>query len=126
MATVMVVDDSATIRMSLKIMLERYGFTVLLADNGNDALRKLADGTPPGALITDLNMPGMGGLDLVRAIRRDPRLRFTPTFLLTTESDQQRRAELKAAGATGWLVKPIKGADLIAVLEQGARLSAMA
>lgn len=90
---------------------------VTTAENGNDALRKLAEDVPPVAVITDLNMPEMGGLELTRAIRSDPRLRFIPVFLLTNESDRERRIELKSAGATGWLVKPVKSDDLLGVLK---------
>lgn len=90
------------------------------AENGTDALRKLADQEPPDVIVTDLNMPSMGGLEFTRAVRNDSRFRFTPIFLLTNETDRRHRDELKSAGATGWLVKPVNGADLLGVLKRAA------
>lgn len=118
MSTVMIVDDSPTIRMSIGMLLEGNGFTVTSAGDGDEALRKLAEEDPPAAIITDLNMPAMSGLEFTRLVRLDSRLRSTPVLLLTVESDRERRAELRSAGLTGWLVKPVKNDDLIHALHQ--------
>jgi two-component system chemotaxis response regulator CheY len=87
------------------------------AGNGKEALVKLQGGLKPNLVITDLNMPQMNGLDLIREARKLPGLRFTPILMLTTESQQNMRDEGKKAGATGWLVKPIQAAQLLGVVK---------
>lgn len=116
--TILVVDDSATMVMSLKASLEMAGFKVETAGDGVQALTKLKSGVKPDLIITDINMPNMGGMDFIRNARALPGLRFTPILALTTESQQGKRDEAKKLGATGWLVKPVGGTDLVKVIKQ--------
>ncbi|MTW21423.1 response regulator [Allochromatium palmeri] len=116
--TILVVDDSATMVMSLKASLEMAGFKVETAGDGVQALSKLKSGIKPDLIITDINMPNMGGMDFIRNARTLPGLRFTPILALTTESQQTKRDEAKKIGATGWLVKPVGGTDLVKVIKQ--------
>jgi two-component system chemotaxis response regulator CheY len=113
----MIVDDSVTIRMSVSAMLSENGFNVVTANDGADALAKLGSSTPD-LIISDLNMPTMDGMTFVRKARTLPRSRFTPILMLTTESDPTKRQAAKAAGATGWLVKPVRADALIGVIRQ--------
>jgi two-component system chemotaxis response regulator CheY len=94
------------------------GFEVETANNGQAALDKLNAGVKPNLIITDINMPVMGGLELIGKLRAMPGLRFTPILTLTTESDTAKRDEGKRAGATGWIVKPVSGDDLIKVIKK--------
>jgi two-component system chemotaxis response regulator CheY len=116
--TIMVIDDSATMRLSLKSQLELNGFKVECAGDGVLALNLLKVGTRPDLIITDINMPNMGGLDFIKNLRALPGFRFIPVLALTTESKQEKRDEAKKNGATGWLVKPVTGPDLIKVIKQ--------
>jgi two-component system chemotaxis response regulator CheY len=116
MKTIFVVDDSATMVMSVKSSLEISGFKVETASDGVQALDKIHKGLKPDLMITDINMPRMDGIELIRQARKV--LRFTPILLLTTESQQAKRDEAKKLGATGWLVKPVGGADLLKVIRQ--------
>ncbi len=116
--TVMVVDDSATMRLSLKSALEVNGFKVECAGDGILALNQLKVGSKPDLIITDINMPNMGGLEFIKKLRALPGFRFIPVLALTTESKQEKRDEAKKNGATGWLVKPVAGPDLVKVIKQ--------
>jgi two-component system chemotaxis response regulator CheY len=116
--TIMVVDDSATMLMSLKNSLEIGGFSVITATDGVLALEKLQTKPKPDLIITDINMPNMGGIEFIGNARKLPGFRFIPILALTTESHQAKRDEAKKLGATGWLVKPIGGADLIKIIKQ--------
>ena len=113
---VLIVDDSATMLMSLKGTLEISGFAVATASDGEQAMTKLRTGYKPDLIITDINMPRMDGISLIREARK--MLRFTPILALTTESQQVKRDEAKQSGATGWLVKPVGGTDLVRVIRQ--------
>ena len=116
--TIFLVDDSVTMLMSVKATLEMNGFKVETAGDGVQALNKLKGGVKPDLIITDINMPNMNGLELIKKIRTLPGFRFTPILTLTTESQAAKRDEGKAAGATGWLVKPVGGADLLKIIKQ--------
>ena len=116
MTTIFLVDDSATMLMSLKATLEIAGFKVDTAGDGEQALAKIKSGLKPDLIITDINMPKMDGIELIRQVRK--LLRFTPILTLTTESQQAKRDEAKTLGASGWMVKPVGGADLIKVIRQ--------
>jgi two-component system chemotaxis response regulator CheY len=116
--TVLVVDDSITMVMSLKTTLTMNGFEVETAVNGKAALDKLIAGLRPNLILTDINMPVMGGLELIGKIRAIPELKFIPILTLTTESDTAKRDGGKRAGATGWIVKPVSGDDLIRVIKK--------
>jgi len=115
---VLVVDDSITMVMSLKATLTMNGLEVESANNGQAALEKLIAGLRPNLILTDINMPVMGGLELIGKVRALPGLKFVPILTLTTVSDTAKRDEGKRAGATGWIVKPVSGDDLIKVIKK--------
>lgn len=116
--TILVVDDSATMVMSVRGSLELVGFEVETAADGAKAMVKLAGGLKPDLIITDINMPNMDGIAFIKEVRALRSFRFTPILTLTTESQAEKRQEGKAAGATGWMVKPVSGADLLKVIKQ--------
>jgi two-component system, chemotaxis family, chemotaxis protein CheY len=116
--TVLVVDDSVTMVMSLKTTLSLNGFQAESASNGREALEKLEAGLKPDLILTDINMPVMTGMELIRCVRAMPGLKFIPILTLTTESELAKKNEGKLAGATGWLVKPVSGNDLVAVIKK--------
>ena len=118
MTTVLLVDDSATMLMSLKAILSKAGYAVETAGHGKEALDKLGKGIKPQLIISDVNMPQMDGITFAREARKVPGMRFVPILMLTTESEQTKRDEAKKAGATGWLVKPVAPAQLLGVIKQ--------
>lgn len=118
MKTVLLVDDSATILMSLKAVLGKAGFAVETASRGQEALDRVRGGLRPNLIISDINMPQMDGITFVREVRKAPSMRFIPILMLTTETEQAKRQEAKAAGATGWLVKPVPPDQLLGVIKQ--------
>ncbi len=118
MKTVMLVDDSATILMSLTSVLTKAGYGVETARHGQEALDKVAKGIHPNLIISDVNMPQMDGITFAREVRKAPGMRFTPILMLTTESEQAKRTAAKQAGATGWLVKPVQPDQLLGVIKQ--------
>jgi two-component system chemotaxis response regulator CheY len=113
---VLVVDDSTVMLMSLKETLELAGYQVETAKDGLLAFQAVQAGLRPDLVITDINMPNMDGLEFIKNARTI--LRFTPILALTTESQGAKRDEAKRLGATGWLVKPVAGADLLRVVKQ--------
>ncbi|MGL6070074.1 response regulator [Craterilacuibacter sp.] len=113
MKTIFLVDDSATILLSISNILGKAGFATDKASNAEEALRKLKTGAKADLLLTDLNMPGMNGIELIKEVRKLPNCRFIPILLLTTESQQTKKMEAKAAGATGWIVKPATADELL-------------
>ena len=118
MTTVMLVDDSPTMLMSIRGVLTKAGLGVETAGDGQEALDRVTKGRKPDLIISDVNMPRMDGITFVREVRKAPGMRFVPILMLTTESEQTKRTEAKAAGATGWLVKPVQGPDLLGVIRQ--------
>lgn len=116
---VMTVDDSRTIREMVAFTLRRAGFEVSEAEDGCRALEVLKT-TPTDVIITDLNMPNMDGVALIRTLRADPKWRTVPILMLTTESDEKKKSAGKAAGATGWLVKPFDPQKLVDVVKRVA------
>jgi two-component system chemotaxis response regulator CheY len=116
MKTILLVDDSATMLMSLRQTLDMAGFKTETASDGLLAFNKLQAGLKPDLIITDINMPNMNGIEFIKKARTV--LRFTPILALTTESQQGKRDEAKQNGATGWLVKPMGGQDLVKVIKQ--------
>ena len=116
---VLTVDDSRTMREMVGFTLRKAGFEVREAEDGKTALAVLK-GTPVDVVITDLNMPNLDGVGLIRALRADPAWRTVPILMLTTESDAAKKAEGKAAGATGWLVKPFDPDRLVDVVKRVA------
>ena len=117
---IMTADDSPSMRQMVSFTLKEAGFDVIEAADGQDALNKLkAD--KADMVITDLNMPNMDGLELIKAIRELPEYKFIPIIMLTTESDESKKQAGKDAGATGWLVKPFKPPQLTAVIKKVLR-----
>ena len=110
--TVLTVDDSRTMRDMLLMALEDAGYTVIQAVDGIDGLETLA-AQGADVVITDINMPRMDGFGFIEGMRADPNHRTTPCLVLTTESDAEKKARARAAGATGWIVKPFDPAKLV-------------
>jgi len=119
MKTVMTVDDSASVRQMVAFTLKSAGYAVIEAVDGKDALSKLK-GTVD-MVVTDLNMPNMDGISLIKAIRAQAAYKFIPIVMLTTESQAGKKQEGKDAGATGWIVKPFKPEQLLAVVQKVLR-----
>jgi two-component system chemotaxis response regulator CheY len=115
--TILTIDDSASIRQMVAMTLKSAGHTVLEAGNGAEGYDQATANTVH-AVITDLNMPVMNGIEFIRKYRQHPASKGVPIILLTTESDETLKAEAKAAGATGWIVKPFKQDQLLAVIKK--------
>jgi two-component system chemotaxis response regulator CheY len=115
--TVLIVDDSPTMRRMVSDTLRGAGFAVVEGVNGEDALGKVA-GRAVQLVITDFNMPVMGGIALIRQLRARAEFRFTPILVLTTESEAARKDEGRTAGATGWMVKPFDPTRLVQVVNR--------
>ncbi len=120
MKTIMTVDDSASLRQMVSFVLREGGYDVVEAVDGRDALSKL-QGLELHLFLTDINMPNMDGIELTRQLRALPEYKFVPIVLLTTESHPEKKLEGKAAGATGWIVKPFKPEQLLAVVKKVVR-----
>jgi two-component system chemotaxis response regulator CheY len=103
----LIVDDSRSMRQMVSFTLQQAGFDLVEAENGKDALDKLR-GQKFGVIITDLNMPVLDGIGFIRQARQTAEARFLPILILTTESQAEKKLEAKAAGATGWIVKPFE------------------
>jgi two-component system chemotaxis response regulator CheY len=117
----LVVDDSASIRQMLAFTLQQAGFTVLQGATGAEGMTQLQSPLNKGrinVIITDLNMPQMDGITFIRSLRALDSCRFTPVLMLTTESQDTKKQEGKAAGATGWIVKPFDPEKLLAVVKR--------
>lgn len=115
--TVLIVDDSATMRAMVGDALRAGGYGVVAAVHGADALAR-ADGQPVQLVITDFNMPVMGGLELIQKLRAKSGFKFIPILVLTTETEDSLKNRGKAAGATGWVTKPFDPARLLAVVNR--------
>ncbi|MBY0431864.1 MAG: response regulator [Rhodospirillales bacterium] len=116
---ILAVDDSRTMRDMVSVTLLGAGYEVLIAEDGEDAIRVLAAANDEVDLvITDLNMPKLDGFGLIRRLRADPTYRLTPILMLTTESSAEKKAEGRAAGATGWIVKPFEPDKLLSVVRR--------
>lgn len=113
-ASILAVDDSPSLRMAVRAALTSAGYTVTEAGDGVEAMAKAAS-TRFDLVITDLNMPNMDGLTLIRELRKAPIQAGVPIVFLTTESDETLKMEAKAAGATGWLVKPFDATQLVKI-----------
>ncbi len=117
---IMTVDDSPSIRQMVAFTLESEGYNVVQAVDGQDALDKLEEKSV-NMIITDLNMPNIDGLELIKKVRTFAEYKFTPIIMLTTESHDEKKMAGKSAGATGWIVKPFKPEDLIKVIKKVLR-----
>lgn len=116
---VLTVDDSRTMRDMLRMALLEAGFRVTQAEDGIDGLGVLKTESPQ-VIVTDINMPRLDGFGFIEAVRRDQRHRSIPILVLTTESDDQKKARARQAGATGWIVKPFDPAKLVAAIRRVA------
>ncbi len=110
--TVLTVDDSRTMRDMLKVALSSAGYTVIQAEDGQHGLDVLA-GAQPDVIITDINMPRLDGFGFIEGVRGDSRMRAVPILVLSTESDAEKKQRARAAGATGWIVKPFDPVKLV-------------
>ncbi|MCC6141028.1 MAG: response regulator [Nitrospira sp.] len=116
--TVLVVDDSSTMRQMVAYTLTSAGFEVVEAGNGKEAVNKLNAGAKPALVVTDLNMPEMDGITLIAEIRKMAAFKFTPILMLTTESTDDKKKAGQAAGATGWIVKPFNPEQMLKVIQK--------
>jgi len=114
----LVVDDSPTMRQMVAFTLTNAGFTVVEAEHGKDAVTKVAGGSKMDIVVTDLNMPEMDGLTLIKELRKMETFKFTPILMLTTESSEAKKKAGKEAGATGWIVKPFNPELLMKVIDK--------
>jgi two-component system, chemotaxis family, chemotaxis protein CheY len=110
--SVLIVDDSASIRATVSIALKGAGYNVIEALDGNDALYKL-QGTRVNLVISDVNMPGMDGITLLKRLREGPATRFLPVIMLTTEGSDDKKNQGREAGAKAWIVKPFDPVKLL-------------
>jgi two-component system chemotaxis response regulator CheY len=117
--TVLTIDDSRTMRDMLKHSLVAAGFRVLQAEDGLDGLEVLK-AEVPDVIVTDINMPRLDGFGFIEAVRKNLEQRTTPVLVLTTESDPEKKSRAKAAGATGWIVKPFDPAKLVDAIRRVA------
>ncbi|MBJ7578589.1 response regulator [Devosia sp. MC532] len=115
--TILTIDDSASIRQMVSMTLMTAGYDVVEAADGAEGYEK-AIAQPIDAVLTDLNMPVMNGIEFVRKFREHPSSKGVPIILLTTESDDELKHQAKDAGATGWIVKPFKQDQLLAVIKK--------
>lgn len=117
MTKVLAVDDSASMRQMVSFTLKGAGYDVVEAKDGVEALG-IAKTTSFNLVVTDVNMPNMDGISLIRELRALPDYKFTPMLMLTTESGTDKKSEGKAAGATGWIVKPFNPEQLLATIKR--------
>jgi len=115
--TILTVDDSASVRQMVSFTLREAGYNVVEASDGLDALAK-TKGQNLNLIITDLNMPNLDGIELIKRIRSGAEHKFVPILMLTTESQEEKKAQGKSAGATGWIIKPFKPEQLLAVIKK--------
>lgn len=115
---ILIVDDSASIRQMVTFTLKGAGYDVIDAVDGRDALDKLSNAPDVCMIVTDLSMPNVDGIELIRAVRGGNSHKFIPIVMLTTESLESKKQEGKAAGATGWIVKPFRPEQLVAVVKK--------
>jgi two-component system chemotaxis response regulator CheY len=115
--TIMIVDDSASLRQVVGIALKGAGYDVIEGSDGRDALSKLS-GQKIHLIISDVNMPNMDGISFVKALKQLPNYKFTPVIMLTTESQDSKKQEGQAAGAKAWVVKPFKPEILLGAVQK--------
>lgn len=120
MKKALVVDDSTSMRQMVCFTLQQSGFEIIEGGNGQEALDNVS-GQTVDVVVTDLNMPVMDGMTLIRNLRSKPEFKFTPILMLTTESQDSKKQEGRAAGATGWIVKPFNPEQLMAVIGKVVR-----
>ena len=113
--TILVVDDSASVRQVVSIALKGAGYEVLVGTDGKDALQKL-DGRRIHLIISDVNMPNMDGITFVSEARKLPAYKFTPIIMLTTESQEDKKRQAQAAGAKAWVTKPLQPDQMLSAV----------
>jgi two-component system chemotaxis response regulator CheY len=121
---VLIVDDSATLRMSVEMTLKPAGYDIIQAVNGKEGLKVLTSLEEqrklPDMIISDINMPIMGGIEFIKEVKKT-KFRYLPILVLTTEREESKKQEGKQAGASGWLVKPFQPQTLITVVKKFTR-----
>ncbi|HEY9898712.1 MAG TPA: response regulator [Pantanalinema sp.] len=115
--TILIVDDSATLRQVVSMALKGAGYEVVEACDGQDALDKLA-GLKVHLIISDVNMPRMDGITFVKEAKKQPALKFVPIIMLTTEGQDSKKAEGQAAGAKAWVLKPFQPQQMLAAVQK--------
>ncbi len=115
---VLIVDDSNTARASVEYTLKKGGYDVISGDDGTTGLETLNKSSGVDMIITDLNMPKMDGIEFIKHVRLIDKYKYTPILMLTTESQEEKKVEGKAAGASGWLVKPFNPTQLLDVVKR--------
>lgn len=118
--TILIVDDSESIREIVSFTLENEGYKVLIGQDGQDALKHL-NGGPIDLILTDLHMPVMNGIEFIKSVRSNADFKTTPILFLTTESQTAKKMEAKEAGATGWIIKPFVPAKLLEAINKVMR-----
>lgn len=118
--TILIVDDSASLRRVVDIALSGAGYEVIQASDGKDALAKLArlDGRKVHLIVSDVNMPNMNGIEFVTAVKKDAAYKFTPVIMLTTEGQDEIKDQGRAAGAKAWIVKPFNPTQLLNAVQK--------
>lgn len=118
--TILIVDDSASLRRVVDIALSGAGYEVIQACDGKDALAKLArlDGRKVHLIVSDVNMPNMNGIEFVTAVKKDAAYKFTPVIMLTTEGQDEIKDQGRAAGAKAWIVKPFNPTQLLNAVQK--------
>ena len=111
--TVMVVDDSGSFRTVVKLALQKAGYSVVEASDGKEALAKLDGSLKVNLIVCDVNMPNMDGLTFLKTVKTVAAYKFTPVIMLTTESQDAKKAEGRAAGAKAWITKPFQPSQLV-------------
>ncbi|MBI3132356.1 MAG: response regulator [Acidobacteria bacterium] len=115
--TILIIDDSTSLRQVVNITLTNAGFEVIEACDGKDALAKL-DGRKIHLMVCDVNMPNMDGISFLKAAKEDPRYKFTPIIMLTTEAGEEKKKEGQVAGAKAWMVKPFKPEQMLVAVSK--------
>ncbi len=119
--TILIVDDSVSILELLKLILEQEGYKVISASDGKDALKHFTEKADIDLLLTDLHMPNMNGLELIKEVRKKAEFKYMPILFLTTETKTEIKKEAKEAGATGWITKPFDKERLLRTIKKVLR-----
>lgn len=118
---ILVVDDSRTVRQQVGFTLSKEGYDIIEAEDGRDGINKLQANPDTSMIVSDVNMPNMGGLEMVEAIRQIPQFKYVPIIILTTESSGDKVNRAKSAGSSGWLLKPFNPDQLLGAIRKLCR-----
>ena len=116
--TILIVDDSSSLRTVVRLALERAGYAVIEAGDGRDALAKLETTPKVHLIVSDVNMPNMDGIAFVTQVKQHPRHKFTPVIMLTTEAAEEKKRLGQEAGARAWVVKPFQPQQMLAAVSK--------